>query len=164
MLTDQISLILYLPVAVGLCWWAGQIIAVEEWWGDTRRRFEDWAYRSGAQVRGGHPHAEEFWARAQPWLIADEPAPPRPAFVDSIAVPASLAAAKPARRVNHMATVARTKTADLIGCPRCAGWWGGLAAGLVFAAWLGPWDVTWGWLAAHTAGWGAARKLDWAHA
>lgn len=149
-LARVVQLLAYLPVAVGLSWWAGQVIAVEEWWGGTRRRFENWAYRDGDKVRAGHPDAEEFWDRARPWYLFGGEEDPQGRRL------------RPARRRNRWVTALRTKAADMVGCPRCCGWWGGLIVGLVFAVWLGPWPMSGGWLAVHAAGWGAARKLDWA--
>lgn len=155
-IAEALALLLYLPVAVGVSWYAGFVIAQEEWWGDTRRRLEDWAYRDGDKVRADHPAANEFWGRARPVLLQHEPAP-RP--VEPV-TRLTLHTAKPRRPINRALTVARTKLADMIGCPICSGWWGGLALGLL-AAWPGPWDVSWQWLAVHAAGWGAARQIGW---
>lgn len=147
---DVALLIAYLPVAVGLAWCTGSIVAVEDWWGDTRRRFENWAYRDGDKVRANHPDADDFWHRARPWypFHEDDPSPLR---------------LKPRRRLNRAATAARCKLADMVGCPRCSGWWGSLIAGTVFCAWAGPWDFGPAWLAVHAAGWGIARRIDWKH-
>ena len=148
---QAIQLILYLPIAAGLCWAAGSIIAIEDWWGDTRRRFEDWAYRDGGKVRANHPDADDFWHRARPWypLGGEDPSPLR---------------LKPRRRRNRVCTAARTKLADMVGCPVCSGWWGGLAAGVVLCAAGGPWDLSLAWVGVQLAGWGVARRVGWPHA
>lgn len=148
---DQIaSLLAYLPIAVGLAWFAGSIVAVEDWWGDTRRRFENWAYRDGDKVRGNHPDADDFWHRARPWYP----------FGGEIGSPLRL---KPARRRNRLATCARTKAADMVGCPVCSGWWASLPVGVIGCAALGPWTLSWAFLAVHAAGWGIARRIGWNH-
>lgn len=147
-----VTLVLYIPFAACLAWFAGNVVAVEDWWGDTRRHIEDRIYRDGLgqKVRDGHVDADDFWHRVRPWYPfgGEERSPLR---------------LKPRRRHNRAATVARGKFGDMIGCPRCSGWWGSLLLGVVLCAWLGPWDLTWAWLAAHSAGWGVARRLDWKH-
>lgn len=157
------ALVLYVPVAACLAWFAGNVIAIEDWWGDTRRAIEDRIYRPapvnahgvptgpsmGDRVRANHPDADDFWHRVRPWYPfgGEDKAPLR---------------LKPRRWHNRLATVARGKFGDMIGCPRCSGWWGSLLLGTVLMAWAGPWDLSWGWLAAHMAGWGIARRIDWA--
>lgn len=66
-------------------------------------------------------------------------------------------------RLNRAATIARGKLADLWGCPRCSGWWGGLAVAVlvdVFSELELPILLV---VVLHVPAWGFARRIDWSH-
>lgn len=67
----------------------------------------------------------------------------------------------PLGRADRLATILRTKTADLWGCPKCSGMWGGaIAAAVMFG--VGLWPFGWALAAVlHVAAWGLARRIGW---
>lgn len=66
-------------------------------------------------------------------------------------------------RANRAATVARGKLADLWGCPRCSGWWGGLVVAVLVDRFADLDLSVMAVVVLHVAAWGVARRVDWSH-
>lgn len=180
---------LYVVLDALLTWAAGYLLAMEDVIGGTRTRLENAAYSNADAVR--YPASDDpvedpadlFWDRVQP-LVVTRRAPQgsrftyrgRPGYQPDGAgrkVPTRLLTpgrvryavptldGRPLGRVDRLATILRGKAADLWGCPKCSGMWGGaVAAVFLFAA------ATWpfGWVfagVAHFAAWGFARRVGW---
>lgn len=169
-MVELVELIVYVLAAAAASWAGGYAVAEDSWWADSRADLEDRAYRDGQQVRDEHPDANEFWARVRPLLVRKEHAPlvtPAELAADRNVTVSQLSRAdlrehvRPARPVNHLATMTRGKVVDMLGCPICSGWWAGslIMGGLVA---LGPLDWHWWcWPWAQLLGWGLAHRSGW---
>lgn len=181
---------LYVVLDVALVWAAGYLLAMEDVVGGVRTRVENAAYRDADSVRynaPGDPTGDPndlFWDRVQPWPLgrrapdgesrwtyrgrvgfqpdaAGHKVPTRLLSPGRIRYAVPALDGVPLGRRDRAATLARGKAADLWGCPKCSGMWGGaVAAAVLFAA------ATWpfGWLLAvvgHVAAWGLARRVGW---
>lgn len=175
------SMVVFVAVDVLLCWAAGFLLAEESVVAGLRERFENWAYRSADTVRSADPAdqlaADQLWDRAQPWtprrwrywgVVTFDDSPdadgrrvPHRRANGLLVYGAPRLDGRRLTKVEFAATVMRAKAADLWGCPKCAGMWGGavLAAGLFR---YGDWPFVWPLVVVlHAAGWGLARRITW---
>lgn len=164
-LAELTELVVYVWFAVAASWAAGYAIAEDSWWADTRADLEDRVYWDGQQVRDEHPDANEFWARVRPVGGGNVLTPAELAETRNVAV-AQLSRRDLRDHVRptgpaRLATVVRGKVVDMLGCPICSGWWGGLAAMVVLVAVAGPLHFHWWLPAAQFLGWGFAHRVGW---
>lgn len=218
-------LVVFVAIDVCATWAAGYALAMEDWVGGQRTRFEGWAYRSPDLVHSEEPadmlESYLLWDRAEPWALFRKRARPvpedRPQVTVTSASPPTItvssgrgeqvtpgyllprrvkrwtyrgvpgmSTAMPGRRVptrrvkfpqmtyavptvngiplgraDRAATILRCKLADLWGCPKCSGMWGGAVLALILSH-FGPWGYGWLFVAAlHVAAWGVARRIGW---
>jgi hypothetical protein len=189
-MTAVALLVVYVALDVLVTWFAGYIAAMEDVVGGTRHRFENWAYRDADLVRygGGDDPRDDpsdlFWDRCQLWGLTRQPPPEKSRWTyrgkaglspdgEGRKVPTRLLSpgrvryavpaldGKPLGRADRLATILRGKAADLWGCPKCSGMWGG-AIVMAVAYRYGTWPL--GWVLAgvvHFAAWGLARRIGW---
>lgn len=165
-----------------LSWAAGYALAVEDWLGGSRHRFENWAYKDADVVRSDDPQdvlaVDLFWDRAQFWSPrrwlhrgacgfmdvgsgSKRRVPHRRPRSGEVVYGVPTVDGYPLTRVETAATVLRGKVADGWGCPICTGMWGGLVLALAVSHW-GPWQYAWQLVAVcQVAGWGLARRVGW---
>lgn len=186
-----VYLVVFVGLCALMSWWAGYVLALEDVVGGMRHRFEDWAYRNADMVRGGDDRYlfewDLLWDRAQMWAptrgrkgrpagtgrwsyrgegalvlnLSGWKVPHRDARSGLLLYAVPTLDGRPLGKVDRWLTVARTKTADLWGCPKCSGWWGGLAAAFVLFA-VVEWPFSWpAVVVLHAAGWGLARRIQW---
>lgn len=162
---ELVELIVYVLGAVAASWAAGYAIAEDSWWADTRADLEDHVYWDGQKVRDEHPDANEFWARVRP--VGPAPTTPQALAADRNVTVGQLSRAdlrehvRPTRPVNRLATTVRGKVVDMLGCPICSGWWGGLGVMVGLVAVLPPIGFHWWIPFAQFLGWGIAHRSGW---
>jgi hypothetical protein len=175
---DVVFVLSFVAVCTLTTWAAGYLITTEDVFSGTRNRFEDWAYRDADVVREEDRRRwmefDLLWDRAQFWRpgakrgvcsfmigVKGRKVPHRDQRSGLLLYGVPLLDGEPLGLVGRAGTLARTKTADLVGCPKCSGMWGGTVVALAASHW-GPWRF--GWLVVvvcQVAGWGLARRIGW---